>query len=178
MFRKARIACCIKSFSILGNILEVKFCILEQPWLILPPAVPRFPYFFIGVFFPWLCWIQLSPLGEDQRRVQFFIIQYGLKISSTCWSHFEINGVSAPWRGISLNEKQLMGKWQGNHFTMLMYISNPDVKTWWTIEANLFDKGHNAKKHIMSRINLIHITNISIRQRGEQKEALLDVINV
>lgn len=29
------------------------------------------------------------------------------------------------------------------------------------------DKGHNAKKHIMSRINLVHVTNVSVRQRGE-----------
>lgn len=33
--------------------------------------------------------------------------------------------------------------------------------------GKLFDKGHNAKKHIMSIINLVHVTNVSIRQRGE-----------
>lgn len=41
------------------------------------------------------------------------------------------------------------------------------------------DRGKTGtKKHIMSRINLVHVANVSIRQRGEWKKANVNVIKL
>ena len=109
---KAQITCCMKSFSIFGSILEVKFYTPEQPWLILLPAVPL-----VSIFFH-LCSLSLALLNAAfpswGRVMRSPIFHYSI------WSKNLICMLNPLWNQWSLSPlKRYLTKWEAAHGTMM-----------------------------------------------------------
>lgn len=162
---KAQITCCMKSFSIFGSILEVKFYTPEQPWLILLPAVPL-----VSIFFH-LCSLSLALLNAAfpswGRVMRGPIFHYSI------WSKNLICMLIPLWNQWSLSPlKRYLTKWEAAHGKMMgktFYHTNVHFES--KCKNVMDNRGIVVWKGLMSRNilhqKLVHVTNVSIRQRGE-----------
>lgn len=143
---KARITCCIKSFSIFGSgTVEVKFYPSEQPWLILLPAVPL-----VSVFFHW-CFLFLAPLDAafpSWGRVKRSPISH-----YSIWSKNLICMLISLWNQWRLSPlKTYLTKWEAAHGKITgkpFYHTNVHFK--FKCENMMDNRGKTLTKAIMQR---------------------------